>query len=112
MTNQSTGRLRGFTWVELLVVLFIIAMLIGLLLPLLARSRRTARGPQYSTHLRGLHQGEIFFAQSNNRWFTGFDRDGKLETGHVFEGEPQSTDWNGYDQSTPRSPAWRFRRLL
>ena len=65
-----------------------------------------------STQVRSIHQGEIFFAQNNNGWYTGFDRNGKLDTGHVFNGLPQSTDWNGYDQSTPRAPAWRLRRLL
>ena len=67
---------------------------------------------QNSTYLRGIHQGETFFAQGNNGWYSGFDRNGKVETDHIFEGEPQSTDWNGHDQSTPRAPAWRFRRLL
>ena len=78
----------------------------------LASARRSARSWENGTQLRGIHQGEIFFAQSNNGWYTGFDRNGKLDTGHVFNGDPQSTDWNGYDQSTPRSPAWRLRRLL
>ena len=65
-----------------------------------------------STHLRGIHQGQVFFAEANNGWYAGFDRNGKLDTGHLFTGRPQATDWNGSDQSTPRAPAWRLRRLL
>ena len=112
MTLPTANRLRGFTWIELLVLIAIIAMLILFMLP--ARNARklrdrAARGRAYT---RYIHQGELFFAESNNGWFTGFDRDGKLETAYVFAGAPQSTNWNGYDQSTPRTPAWRIRRLI
>ena len=106
----------GRGWAMCGIVLGVLGCLLALLMPLLtpalAHARRTARGAQNSTQSRGLHQGEILFAQQNNHWYTGFDRNGKLDTGHVFDDGPQSTDWNGYHQSTPRAPAWRFRRLL
>ena len=108
----GAGRLRGFTWIELLVLIAIIAMLILFMLPARNARKQRGRNMQSGTQLRGIHQGELFFAESNNGWFAGFDRDGTLDIGHVFNGEPQSTNWNGYDQSTPRAPAWRFRRLL
>ena len=98
--------------VQAVIVGFVALAVVAVLLPALTAARRGARCAQEGTQTRGIHQGEIFFAQQNNRWCAGFDRNGKLDTDHVFDGEPQSTDWNGYDQSTPRAPAWRLRRLL
>ena len=109
---SRAGRLRGFTWIELLVLIAIIAMLTLFMLPARNERKRRLRFSIASTHTRWIHQGELLFAESNNGWFAGFDRDGKLDIAHVFAGAPQSTDWNGYDQSTPRAPAWRLRRLL
>jgi len=112
MTKLRTNRLRGVTLIDFLVVICIIALLILFALPARQASRKTARCLTRRAFVSLIHQGEVFFAQSNNGWYSGFDRNGELETEHVFGGEPQSADWNGYDQSTPRSPAWRFRRLL
>ena len=112
MTDRRTTRGHGLTLIEVLVMIVILACVIGVLWPALRASREPVRCMQESTRFRDIHQGETFFAQGNNGWYSGFDRDGKLETDHVFEGEPQSTDWNGYDQSIPRAPSWRFRRLL
>ncbi|MEM6458250.1 MAG: prepilin-type N-terminal cleavage/methylation domain-containing protein [Planctomycetota bacterium] len=53
----------GFTFIELLVVL----LLIGMLLPALGASRRTARQMANNTQLRGIHQGMVTFAQANKR---------------------------------------------
>ena len=112
MTDQTANRSCGFTRIELLVAIVIIALAIGLVWVALHSAHEGQKGHKSFLRVRGIHTSQIFFAESNNGWFTGFDRDGKLETGHVFNGAPQSASWNGYDQSTPRAPAWRIRRLL
>ena len=59
---NSQRRQTGFTLIELLVVVSIIALLIGVLVPSLARARRQARGTVCSANLRTLGQGIIMYA--------------------------------------------------
>ncbi|UCD76277.1 MAG: prepilin-type N-terminal cleavage/methylation domain-containing protein [Phycisphaerales bacterium] len=58
-------RKRGFTLVELLVVIAIIALLIGLLLPSLARAIQIARTTSDRTRLREIHRGMLMFAEKS-----------------------------------------------
>lgn len=52
--NKGRARLRGFTIVELLVVVSIIALLIAILLPAIGKARDAARVTQSAANLRNL----------------------------------------------------------
>ncbi|MDA1008540.1 MAG: type II secretion system protein [Planctomycetota bacterium] len=62
MQMQKT---RGFTLVELLVVVAIIAVLIGLLLPALSKAQQNARSVKDSTQVQQIHKAMLIFANED-----------------------------------------------
>jgi len=60
---------RGFTLIELLVVISIIALLIGILLPVLGSARESGRNIQCLSNLRQWGIGAQIFAQDNDDLF-------------------------------------------
>jgi prepilin-type N-terminal cleavage/methylation domain-containing protein len=63
MKNRNQN--KGFTLVELLVVMAIIALLLGLLLPALANARATARQVKDGTQVKQIHQGWLTAANDS-----------------------------------------------
>jgi prepilin-type N-terminal cleavage/methylation domain-containing protein/prepilin-type processing-associated H-X9-DG protein len=96
--SQMRTRKSGFTLVELLVVIGIIAILVSLLLPSLNRARESARRTQCLSNIRQISMAFFMYTGENKGWFPSVA---------VFGGQlgyPSNTV--GHPQMTPTWVGW------
>jgi len=71
-------RPNSFNVVQLAIALFLAVMVVTVAIAVSdANTRRPHRRMQNSTQLRGIHQGLVTYANSNNNWFPGIDYHGE-----------------------------------
>ena len=77
-------RNKGFTLIELLVVIAIIAVLMGILMPALAKVKEQARDQVCRAHLKNVGLGITMYLQDNDYKFSDMHTHSNNTNGHLW----------------------------
>jgi prepilin-type N-terminal cleavage/methylation domain-containing protein/prepilin-type processing-associated H-X9-DG protein len=75
------GQDRGFTLVELLVVIGVVSLLVAILLPVLGAARRTGKTAVCASNLRTLGQATMMYANDSDRYLPQPSNNGAMSSG-------------------------------
>src|SRR5687768_3282949 len=90
MVCPDSARPRAFTLIELLVVVAILALLISILVPSLARARLAAKRTLCLSNIRSMEQAHWLYMTSNNGYL--------IEAGFGHQGEADKPDVAWFNQ--------------
>lgn len=104
---------RGFTLVEMLVVIAVIAILAAFLLPVLARAKEKARRVQCANHLRQWALAFSFYVEDNEQYIPreGLGRDGRVRRenwANVQDSKSRDVWYNSLPDQLSQTPARNY----
>lgn len=99
---------RGFTLVELLVVIGIIAVLIGVLLPVLGKARRQAESAACLSNLRQVASATRLYASEFKDWYVNNNVVAREEIDGEFPAGFQTNSWLYYQFYSPTAGKQKY----
>ena len=105
MPSDTPSRRQGFTLVELLVVIGIIAVLIAVLLPVLSKARETANRTVCLSNVRQLYSAILFYCKDNKNYFPTCAHE---EDGVAYVQYPDDWIWWQANRNLDDSPIAKY----